>query len=823
MCSREVNSSASPPDLRAALKEHFGFPSFLPGQEETILHTLNGDDSIVIMPTGKGKSLCYQLTALLMDGVTVVVSPLIALMKDQVDGLLARGLPATFINSSLTWQEMAHRIREMERGSYKLVYVAPERFRSRRFLEVLRNCRVSLLAVDEAHCISHWGHDFRPEYLRLGTVLTQFPQARAMALTATATPYVREDIMQQLGLGREGRAEPRFLVFGLARPNLRLLVSRTANHQAKLDRVIEILDEWESGIVYCATRKQAEKVHSLLRDAGRKAGLYHAGLRDRERQAIQDRFMGKEIPVVVATNAFGMGVDRTDLRFVVHWDLPGSVEAYYQEIGRAGRDGSPALCDLLYNYADVRTQEFFLDAANPEPFLLERTWRVLQRSCSREESRIQSLRAWTREISPEASDLSIRTLFSLLERSELIRQEPAPGGQIEISLLEGAGRVRLDREASYLVEKRRRDRKKLRDLLGYVNSTRCRHGYILGYFGDNEAADECDNCDRCRRFSTGEIREPTEEEWVVLQKALSCVTRMHGRFGLAKVLQVLRGSKAQEIMDRGLDRLSTHGLLKSHGQTYLRAIMEELIRDGCVRVSSGEYPVISITSRGKRVMLRQDPVELSWPVPPRKRAKPKARAAAPVTDDLTHDEVLFQNLRSWRTNRAREAQIPPYTVLHDATLKLLAAVRPRRLSELESIKGMGPAKIGRYGEELLEIVAADIRRRRRRRPPDPRPRFDGRGSRRRSTRTVSGWPTSPVPGRPSDHPGKEAEPDSGWPSGGHPCGSLPPFGPGWKPPGPDDHRRRPGKASRPGRSGRWRPPPPLLPPPCRCRGAVRPG
>jgi len=705
LCSREANLSDSPPDLRAALKEHFGFPSFLPGQEETILHTLNGDDSIVIMPTGKGKSLCYQLTALLLEGVTVVVSPLIALMKDQVDGLRARGLPATFINSSLTWHEMAHRIREVKRGSYKLVYVAPERFRSRRFLEVLENCRVSLVAVDEAHCISHWGHDFRPEYLRLGTVLTQFPQARAMALTATATPHVREDIVQQLGLGGEGRSEPRLLVFGLARPNLRLVVSRTANHRAKLDRVTAIMDEWESGIVYCATRKQAEKVHSLLRDAGRKAGLYHAGLRDRERLAIQDRFMGKEVPVVVATNAFGMGVDRTDLRFVVHWDLPGSVEAYYQEIGRAGRDGSAAVCELLYNYADVRTQEFFLDAANPEPFLLERTWSVLRRTCSLQEPRIQPLPAWTREISSDASDLSIRTLFSLLERSQLIRQEPAPGGQVAISLLEGAGRVRLDRETTYLVEKRRRDRRKLRDLLGYVNSTRCRHGYILGYFGDSEAADQCANCDRCRRFSTGDVREPTEEEWVVLQKALSCVARMQGRFGLARVLQVLMGSKAQEIVNRGLDRLSTYGLLKGHGQTFLRGILEELIRDGCVRVSSGEYPVISITPRGRAVMHRKETLEISWPDPPRKRTRPKARAATPAADDLAYDEVLFQSLRSWRTDRAREARIPAYTVLHDATLKRLAAVRPQRLSELESIKGLGPAKIGRYGEDLLEIIA----------------------------------------------------------------------------------------------------------------------
>ena len=701
----EANSSVSPPDLRAALEEHFGFPSFLPGQEETILHTLNGDDSIVIMPTGRGKSLCYQLTALLLEGVTVVVSPLIALMKDQVDGLVARGLPAAFINSSLTWREMDHRIRELERGSYKLIYVAPERFRNRRFMEVLQSRTVSLVAVDEAHCISHWGHDFRPEYLRLAPVLTLFPRARVMALTATATPYVREDIVQQLGLGQEDRPEPRLLVYGLERPNLRLVVSRTANHQAKLDRVIEILDEWESGIVYCATRKQTERVHSLLRDAGRKAGLYHAGLPDRERQAVQDRFMGKEDPVVVATNAFGMGVDRADLHFVVHWDLPGSVEAYYQEIGRAGRDGSPALCELLYNYADVRTQRFFLEAANPEPFLLARTWSVLRRTCSQEEPRIQPLSAWTREISPDTSELSIRSLFSLLERSGLIRQEPAPGGQIAISLLAGRDDVLLDQESSYLEEKRRRDRGKLRDILGYVNTTRCRHGYILGYFGDREAASQCVNCDRCRRFSAGETREPTQEEWVVLQKALSCVARMQGRFGLAKVLQVLMGSKAQEIVDRGLDRLSTYGLLQGHGQTYLRGILEELIRDGCVRVSSGEYPVISITPRGRRVMLREEPVEISWPTSPRKRPQAKTRAGRSEATDLAYDEALFERLRSWRTNRARQARIPPYTVLHDATLKLVAAVRPQRLPELESIKGLGPAKIGRYGEELLEIVA----------------------------------------------------------------------------------------------------------------------
>ena len=697
----DIAPHESPPDLSYVLKQRFGFSSFLQGQEETIRYALNGHDSIVVMPTGKGKSLCYQLTALFLEGVTIVVSPLIALMKDQVDGLLSRGLSATFVNSSLSGMEMEQRTRELKKGLYKFVYVAPERFRSQRFMEILRRLNVTLLVVDEAHCISHWGHDFRPDYLRLKPILAEFSSARVMALTATATSFVRNDILRLLGLGEEGRSRPQILVYGFKRPNLHLVVSRMATHKMKLGRVVEVINRLKSGIIYCATRKQTERVYSLLQKSGKTPGLYHAGRSDRDRQEIQDQFMRKEIAVVVATNAFGMGVDRSDLRFVIHWDVPGSIEAYYQEIGRAGRDGAEALCELFYNYADVRTQEFFLSGSNPEVLLVEKIWSVLQGSGFRG-NQIRSLSDWSQIVSPKSSELLVRTVFSLLERSGFIRQEWMGGGKISISILDDGSWPVLERQLCYLEEKWQRDREKLGGMLRYVNTSGCRHAYILSYFGDQDTAIECTNCDRCTSFSRQETREPTSEEWMILQKTLSCVTRMRGRFGLARIVQVLTGSRAQEVVCRGLDRLSSYGLLKNHGQSYVRTLLEELIQEGAVQVSSGEYPVVSITPRGRQLMFRRDSVSLCWPIPPQQARGTKVASYAMPT--LSYDGVIFNRLRFWRADRARKIKAPAFTILHDSTLKILATNRPRILSELENIKGLGPAKIARYGDELLEIV-----------------------------------------------------------------------------------------------------------------------
>jgi ATP-dependent DNA helicase RecQ len=355
------------------LSEKFHFSGFRRWQEEIIDTLLSRRDVVVVMPTGSGKSLCYQLPALLLDGVTLVISPLIALMKDQVDGLVHNQVPATFINSALTPFEQGQRLREIQQGRYKLVYIAPERFRNPGFMEGIQSCRVSLFAVDEAHCVSEWGHDFRPDYLRLKGVVERLGHPPVAALTATATPDVRRDIITQLGL-----RQPIAFVAGFDRPNLRFQVKQVEGEEDKIDAILALLKNVaQRGIIYAATRKNVETVTGALQSRGYKAGSYHAGMEMGSRKLVQDRFMEGALPVVVATNAFGMGIDKADLRFVVHYDIPGSIEAYYQEVGRAGRDGKPATCLLLFNYADTFTQEFFIDGSYPPRDMIERTYEVL--------------------------------------------------------------------------------------------------------------------------------------------------------------------------------------------------------------------------------------------------------------------------------------------------------------------------------------------------------------------------------------------------------------------------------------------------------------
>ena len=370
-------------NLHRLLYRHFGFRQFLEGQEDIIQAILQGRDTLVIMPTGGGKSLCYQLPALVAPGITIVVSPLIALMKDQVDGLTEKNIPATFINSSIAQSEMEDRIRRMTAGEFKLLYVAPERFKSDFFIRALAPLSLALFAVDEAHCISQWGHDFRPDYLRLKWVLKELGQPQVAALTATATPEVRQDIVEQLGLGKYGRQAPELFVSGFARHNLTLAVTRTKKQAQKLNRIAEIRAALPTGIIYCATRKNVERVTLALREQRVRCVAYHGGMTDEARTNAQALFMSGRYNVAVATNAFGMGIDRSDLRFVLHYDIPGSIEAYYQEAGRAGRDGEPARCELLFNYADVQTQEFFIDGSNPTREIVAGLYDALLRLCRR--------------------------------------------------------------------------------------------------------------------------------------------------------------------------------------------------------------------------------------------------------------------------------------------------------------------------------------------------------------------------------------------------------------------------------------------------------
>jgi ATP-dependent DNA helicase RecQ len=393
-----------------ALQEHFGFTDFLEGQAEVIEAVLAGENAVVVMPTGGGKSLCYQLPAMMLGGVTVVVSPLIALMKDQVDALAAREIPTTFINSSLTYADTNKRLGEIRRGLYKLVYVAPERFRSQAFMDAIADVKVRLFAVDEAHCISHWGHDFRPDYLRLKDAVERLGHPQIIALTATATPKVRADISEQLGL-----TDPRFLVAGFDRPNLALRVVHVSSEKEKLETLKQVIKtSTGSGIIYAATRKSVEQVTAKLKMSGLGVEPYHGGMGELERTRAQDSFMNGRVQAIVATNAFGMGIDKRDIRFVIHYHLPGSIEAYYQEVGRAGRDGLPADCLLLFNYADTRTQQFFIEGNHPPPELIRRVYHEIA-SFGLEKIEM-SAREFAQRLG-EKNDMSIYSALVVLEKA----------------------------------------------------------------------------------------------------------------------------------------------------------------------------------------------------------------------------------------------------------------------------------------------------------------------------------------------------------------------------------------------------------------------
>src|SRR6185369_7744670 len=397
-------------DPTDSLRKHFGFEEFREGQQEVISTILSGNDAMVVMPTGSGKSLCYQLPALMMDGATLVVSPLIALMKDQVDALHARGLPATFINSAIPETEQRARIESLRRGEYKLVYVAPERFRSSRFNAALRSVNISLFAVDEAHCVSTWGHDFRPDYLRLKHVIESLGNMRTLALTATATPYVRSDIIQQLGL-----KDPQTFVSGFDRPNLSIEVVHTQREREKISRIKRLASSHSgSGIIYASTRKSVEQVGSRLKELGLSVVTYHAGMSDGQRIKAQEDFMTDRKQKIVPTNAFGMGIDKAEIRFVVHYQMPGSIEAYYQEIGRAGRDGLPSTCLLLFNYADKNTHDFFIDGSYPNGTLVRQVYDAL---VSTGLKRIELSATELTKRAQQKNEMAVNSALYLLERA----------------------------------------------------------------------------------------------------------------------------------------------------------------------------------------------------------------------------------------------------------------------------------------------------------------------------------------------------------------------------------------------------------------------
>lgn len=632
--------------LRTHLQNLFGLDEFRPSQQEVIEDILAGRDVLCVMPTGAGKSLCYQLPAAMGGGLTIVVSPLIALMEDQVQQLRDEGIAARMLNSSLPAADHRRVLRELEDGFEGLLYVAPERFYTSSFQSVLKTLRPKFLAIDEAHCISQWGHDFRPEYSRLGEVRQLLGGPPTIALTATATEDVREDIVHVLGLH-----EPQIYVTGFDRPNLMYESQQVPNGQKKNTQLVKLLRQNPGGgIVYCATRRAVDDVAQLLAAAfpDRLIVAYHAGLHISERTSNQERFMDTPGAVAVATNAFGMGINKPDLRQVVHYNIPGTLEAYYQEAGRAGRDGLPARCVILFSYQDRYTHEFF----------------------------IQKLA----EDNPEADPAALQA-----------RQQNAT--------------------------------RKLDLLIQYAQTHRCRRQMILDYFGEVREVGEC-RCDVCRRGLGVSPQVPAHNEPLpdavvtLVRQILSAIARLHGKFGIGVVAEVLGGAQSERTMRWGFDQLSVFGLLKAHPSKRIIAMLHRMMEAGLARQRDPDgvkfRPVVELTAAGVAVMKARQPPPASLVdlVPRRSResngnGSPRPAADKPVMLEkpLSGDETRrFERLRVARMQLAKDRQLPPYCICHDSTLRAIARSAPANLSALESVKGIGSQKLEQFGQALLNAL-----------------------------------------------------------------------------------------------------------------------
>lgn len=698
-------------DPHEALEKHFGFSEFKSGQAEVVSSLLAGQDTLAVMPTGGGKSLCYQLPAMVMEGITLVVSPLIALMKDQVDALLRKGIPATMINSTLSPGEQGERLRDISAGNYKLVYVAPERFRSGAFIDALRGLPIALFAVDEAHCLSQWGHDFRPDYMRLSEAVEKLGHPQTAAFTATATPDVRADILKVLKL-----RDPMVSISGFKRPNLSLKVTHCEGHRQKYDRLHDLVKNQKTGIIYCSTRKRVEEVSASLSAEGVKLVAYHGGMDVKDREWAQNVFIDRTYDVAVATNAFGMGIDRADVRFVAHFDIPGSVEAYYQEAGRAGRDGEPAECDLLFNFADTRTQEFFIEGNNPTPDIILDLYAAIHRLCGKQNQGVTISIKDLADMLNVKNTMQVSSAISILVRQNYLERFDVPGERKRGTRLSRPELTEKDIELDFdaLNEKQRRDSSKLESVIKfcYDHST-CRQEWILEYFGEPDAS-PCGCCDVCDDSSDSNRRAPTDDEFTLVQKALSGVARTcgrtrsgdwEGRFGKGKIVQMLTGSKSQELAAARLDKLSTHGILKEHGSSYVFALLTELEKAGLIMIRKTPYPLMSLTKRGTEAMTGNRDFTMSWPDQRRLVKKTKSDQGMTGLEELAFDEDLFDQLKEVRTRLANEAgKIPPYVIFSNQVLEFLTRIRPTTVEHAMKINGIGEVKAKRYLAPFLEAI-----------------------------------------------------------------------------------------------------------------------
>jgi len=683
-------------DINEALSRHFNFDRFRPGQKEVIEAALAGDDVLAVMPTGSGKSLCYQLPALLLPGLTLVISPLVALMKDQVDNLHEKDLSqVTLINSQLNQEEYRLRMRGIRSGEYKIVYIAPERLRNRYFNELIRELDVDLLVVDEAHCISQWGHDFRPDYLWIGNFYEQLGQrARVMALTATATPAVQRDILDQLGI-----PGARVVAAGSDRPNLYISAQRVDSEQDKLAALQDFLTGQQgSGIIYVATRKESEAVAAWVRETLIiPTRCYHAGLAPDERTVVQEAFIKEEVRVVVATNAFGMGIDKANIRFVAHYNLPASLEAYYQEIGRAGRDGLPARCKLLFSLKDKRLQEWIIDNDAVTRDDLALFWRACARNASGGGSAVPLV-----EMERDGLvETKLRQVVSMLERLQALKlsdrdeaylyvepgKRPAPGA-VQAALQEVESRLAYRK-------------KKLSTMVNWANTTRCRRAMVLEYFGEapEGGADPC--CDNCLAFAVGEL-EFSKEPLVVL----ACVAELQRGVGRKKLADILRGAATANMSAYGYDSLIYYRSLADNSGKAILSMVDRLLADGYLDLKGEEYPVVVLTVQGRSALQKGKPLPVIIKSNKTETKKLAAQSAAiEKSAQLTLDEErLLVALKDYRSSLAKQEQKPAYVFFHNSVLEEIARARPRTIAELQGIKGLGEKKVSAYGNEILSII-----------------------------------------------------------------------------------------------------------------------
>ena len=592
------------------LETYFGYTSFRPAQEAPIASLLRNEDVIGIMPTGAGKSICFQIPALCKAGLTIVFSPLISLMKDQVDGLLVQNIPAALINSTLTQAEFNKTMYEVRSGKIKLLYIAPERLGSNFFCNVLRALPIAQVVVDEAHCISEWGHDFRPSYRLIGEWLNSLPKRPIVgAFTATATKYVENDIKKLLGLDKAN-----VYVTGFDRPNLSFSVIRTPK---RMDYVVHYVRQHanENGIIYCATRKDVDRVYENLTRAGIKVGHYHGGLSDEVRREMQNAYADDKLQVMVATNAFGMGIDKSNVRYVLHYQMPRNMESYYQEAGRAGRDGAPAECILLYSGQDVQVHKYLIE---------------------------QSIET------PERQEVELRKLQSMID---------------------------------------------------YCFCSNCLRKYMLNYFGESTVWTTCDNCSSCK--GSGDKVNVTKEAKAIFRAIMGT----DERYGASMITSIVRGERTDRIMRAGHDALPVFGLLSNVDEKSIKGLIQQFVASGYLRSSSGKYPVLSLTAGAEEVLGGHKEVEeirQHVSVSPRTS---RSTSTPSRGKSSSGSGGLFEHLRQHRKRLAEEAGLRPYLIFPDTVLIDLANLRPTTLGEFGNVKGVGEAKLKKYGLSFLQAIA----------------------------------------------------------------------------------------------------------------------